>query len=139
MHCDDDFFGDEVRDNDDATSRKVSSKLFNDGYRIGKGKEEELQMQIGFDQGFERGMILGRVCGKLYAACRLALLEENITGVEFKRSIDDLEALLFERVSNDDCVSIETINSLRSLILSISIDLEPAFEVFESDVSKLST
>ena len=139
MHSDDDFFGDEVRDNDDATSRKVSSKLFNDGYRIGKGKEEELQMQIGFDEGFERGMMLGRVCGKLYAACRLSLLKENITGVELNRSIDDLEALLFERVSNDDCVSIETINSLRSLILSISIDLEPAFEVFESDVSKLST
>ena len=139
MHSDDDFFGDEVGDNDEATSRKVSSKLFNDGYRIGKGKEEELQMQIGFDEGFERGMMLGRVCGKLYAACRLSLLNENITGVEFNRSIDDLEALLFERVSNDDCVSIETINSLRSLILSISIDLEPAFEVFESDVSKLST
>ena len=139
MDSDDDFFGDEVGDNDEATSRKVSSKLFNDGYRIGKGKEEELQMQIGFDEGFERGMMLGRVCGKLYAACRLSLLKENITGVEFKRSIDDLEALLFERVSNDDCVSIETINSLRSLILSISIDLEPAFEVFESDVSKLST
>lgn len=139
MDSDDDFFGDEVGDNDEATSRKVSSKLFNDGYRIGKGKEEELQMQIGFDEGFERGMMLGRVCGKLYAACRLSLLKENITGVEFNRSIDDLEALLFERVSNDDCVSIETINSLRSLILSISIDLEPAFEVFESDVSKLST
>ena len=139
MDSDDDFFGDEVGDNDEATSRKVSSKLFNDGYRIGKGKEEELQMQIGFDEGFERGMMLGRVCGKLYAACRLSLLNENITGVEFNRSIDDLEALLFERVSNDDCVSIETINSLRSLILSISIDLEPAFEVFESDVSKLST
>lgn len=139
MDSDDDFFGDEVGDNDEATSRKVSSKLFNDGYRIGKGKEEELQMQIGFDEGFERGMMLGRVCGKLYAACRLSLLKENITGVELNRSIDDLEALLFERVSNDDCVSIETINSLRSLILSISIDLEPAFEVFESDVSKLST
>ena len=139
MDSDDDFFGDEVGDNDEATSRKVSSKLFNDGYRIGKGKEEELQMQIGFDEGFERGMMLGRVCGKLYAACRLSLLKENITGVELNRSIDDLEALLFERVSNDDCVSIETINSLRSLILSISIDLEPAFAVFESDVSKLST
>ena len=137
MHCDDDFFGDEVRDNDDATSRKVSSKLFNDGYRIGKGKEEELQMQIGFDQGFERGMILGRVCGKLYAACRLALSEENITGVEFNRSIDDLEALLFERVSNDDCVSTDTVNSLRSLILSISVNLNSAFEVFESDILKL--
>lgn len=138
MDCDDDFFGDGAGENDEASSRKISSKLFNDGYRIGKGKEEELQMQIGFDKGFKRGMLSGRACGKLYAACRAALSKENVARVDYNRSIADLEALLFDCVSDDDCVSSKTIDTLRSLVLSISPDLESPLALFENEISELA-
>ena len=143
MICDDDFFGDDVRDNggvdidtDDATSRKVSNKLYNDGYRIGKGKEEEMQMQIGFDVGFERGMMSGRACGCLYAACRLSMSTRGDAG-EVAQTTINLEKLLFESVSDTGHVSSELIESLRALVLSISAELIVDFQRFENDLSLL--
>ena len=135
MNCDDDFFGDDNEGNDVATSRKVSSKLFNDGYRIGKAKEEESQMQIGFDQGFEQGMLRGRACGKLYAACREHLSKQSHDGTDVVETLSSLEALLFDGVSCSGQITQSIIEMLRIETLAISAQLEVDFTAFVKDVS----
>lgn len=131
----DDFFGDDTCGNDEATTRKVTSKLLNDGYRVGKGIEEAAQMQIGFDVGFERGMLTGRLCGQLYASCRK--FSSSVAG-EYSSAIKELEDLLFVSIAESGFICDETIMNLRLLVLSISPDLESAFELFEQAVRSLN-
>jgi hypothetical protein len=135
MDCDD-FFGDDDVENDEATTRKVTSKLQNDGYRVGKGIEEAAQMQIGFDVGFEQGMLTGRLCGQLYASCRK--FSSAVTG-EHAIEIKELEELLFGSISETGFIDDDAICSIRILVLSISPELQPALELFEGEVSLLST
>jgi hypothetical protein len=134
MDCDD-FFGDDDVENDEATTRKVTSKLQNDGYRVGKGIEEAAQMQIGFDVGFEQGMLTGRMCGQLYASCRK--FSSAVTG-EHAIAIKELEELLFGSISETGFIDDDTICSIRILVLSISPELQPALELFEREVSLLN-
>jgi len=56
----------------ERTANREAAKLYNDGYRVGKAHEEERLMQVGFDSGFERGVVVGKLCGELYGACRAA-------------------------------------------------------------------
>jgi hypothetical protein len=142
MDSDDDFFGDDSNDkfitSDDATSRKISSKLFNDGYRIGKSKEEEVQMQLGFDAGFQRGIVTGRACGELYAACRILSSKSINSGVDIdgqNKTIGDIEKLLFEGVADNEFVDDNTMVSLKLLVMSLSTDLDAAFILFSGKVS----
>jgi hypothetical protein len=134
MDCDD-FFGDDDVENDDATTRKVTSKLLNDGYRVGKGIEEAAQMQIGFDMGFEQGMLTGRLCGQLYASCRK--FSSTVAG-EHAIVIKELEELLFVRISETGFIDDATICSIRILVLSISPELQSALELFEREVNLLN-
>ena len=46
---------------------KISSKLYNDGYRIGKAAEEERLGQACFDRHYARGAALGSACGEMYS------------------------------------------------------------------------
>jgi hypothetical protein len=142
MDSDDDFFGDDSDDkcisSDNATTKKVSSKLYNDGYRIGKSKEEEVQMQLGFDDGFQRGIVTGRACGELYAACRILSSKLINSGVDINgqnKTIEDIEKLLFEGVADNEFVDDETMVSLKLLVMSLSTDLDSAFMVFSGKVS----
>ena len=134
MDCDD-FFGDDDVENDEATTRKVTSKLQNDGYRVGKGIEEAAQMQIGFDVGFEEGMLTGRLCGQLYASCRK--ISSAVAG-EHASTIKELEELLFVGISESGSISDDMISSIRTLVLSISQELQSALELFEREVTLLN-
>lgn len=134
MDCDD-FFGDDDVENDEATTRKVTSKLQNDGYRVGKGIEEAAQMQIGFDVGFEEGMLTGRLCGQLYASCRK--ISSAVAG-EHASTIKVLEELLFVGISESGSISDDMISSIRTLVLSISPELQSALELFEREVTQLN-
>jgi hypothetical protein len=134
MDCDD-FFGDDDVENDEATTRKVTSKLQNDGYRVGKGIEEAAQMQIGFDVGFEEGMLTGRLCGQLYASCRK--ISSTVAG-EHASTIKELEELLFVGISESGSISDDMISSIRTLVLSISPELQSALELFEREVNLLN-
>lgn len=134
MDCDD-FFGDDDVENDEATTRKVTSKLQNDGYRVGKGIEEAAQMQIGFDVGFEEGMLTGRLCGQLYASCRK--ISSAVAG-EHASTIKELEELLFVGISESGSISDDMISSIRTLVLSISPELQSALELFEREVTLLN-
>ena len=136
MDCDD-FFGDDDTVNDEATTRKVASKLYNDGYRIGKAKEEEIQMQIGFDEGFERGILSGRICGKLYASCREYLSNHVRTAAEASLTMTNLEAILFESIAESGSITDESVMRIRSAVLSMSSDLEPAVALFANEAKSL--
>jgi hypothetical protein len=129
----DDFFGDDDAINDEATTRKVASKLYNDGYRIGKAKEEEVQMQVGFDRGFERGMLSGRTCGALYASCREYLSNHLDATAESSLAMGNLEALLFESIAESGYISDESISKISSFVLSMSRELEPAVNLFTNE------
>jgi hypothetical protein len=66
MDDSDDFFGEQEAalsvDPSNSTT-KVSQKLYNDGYRIGKSREEERRIQESFDMAFRVGMQVGKVSG----------------------------------------------------------------------------
>jgi len=72
----DDVWGSDGSDNDEESERrklasreieKNSSKLYNDGYRIGKAAEEERLGQAHFDRHYARGATLGSACGAMYS------------------------------------------------------------------------
>jgi hypothetical protein len=74
---DSDLYGSDDSDDGDGGSAfggmdgrdlvKVSKKLYNDGYRVGKTAEEERQLQECFDGHYNTGAALGWVCGEVYA------------------------------------------------------------------------
>lgn len=76
----------------ERTANREAAKLYNDGYRVGKAHEEERLMQAGFDSGFARGVIVGKLCGELYGACRTAAAADPSSIAAMAR----LEQLIFE-------------------------------------------
>jgi len=55
--------------------KQTYNKLFNDGYRSSKVEAEEVQMQLGFDRGFQHGMETGRSLGAIYQVIRQCICE----------------------------------------------------------------
>ena len=131
------FFGDDDVINDDPTTRKVASKLYNDGYRIGKAKEEEIQMQIGFDRGFERGMLSGRMCGRLYASCRDHISIHVNSAAEASTAMTALESILFAGIAEGGSITDDAVRKISSVVLSISTKLEPAVTLFTNEAKLL--
>ena len=78
----DDFFG--VQDTDGSSidpsnsTRKLSQKLYNDGYRFGKTSEEERAIQENFDISFRVGMHVGRLCGVLYGKLKVLTVDKDV-------------------------------------------------------------
>ena len=133
----DDFFGDDDIIEVDPTTRKVASKLYNDGYRIGKAKEEETQMQIGFDRGFERGMLSGRMCGRLYATCREYISIHVNTAAEASTAMTALESVLFAGIAEGGSITDDAVRRISSIVLSMSTKLEPAVALFTNEAKLL--
>ena len=145
---DDDFYADD----DDIGSRcvgaektinQVASKLYKDGYRIGKAKEEEKLMQEGFDVGFHRGVMIGRACGELYGACRVSLQSSNpsssTSGITHD-AMKEIERLLFDELAHmDGDIAHTWINELHNAVLAIAVDLEPKFHLFLQHIEEFHT
>ena len=129
----DDFGEGCEKDMDAANTRKIAEKMNKDGYRIGKAKEEEVQMQIGFDAGFEEGISLGTSCGRLYGAARVASMQPTILSVPGRVDLlTELEKLLFETLPESTDEPEEFIPEIEKLILAISTDLSSQLEDFKS-------
>ena len=81
----DEFYGDDGNINaiEEADSKKVNRKLYNDGYRDGKAAEEERLVQCGFDHGFEKGIKIGMACGSLLAQSSNYFKQQN-SGLDSK-------------------------------------------------------
>lgn len=88
-----------------ATVHSMSDKLYNDGYRVGRSMADDVQMQRGFDSGFSRGIVVGKACGRLYAAAVKtfsidSLLSEDRINAE--KSLHELERLLLTAIPGSD-------------------------------------
>jgi hypothetical protein len=131
MDDDDDDFG-EGTDADmwAADMRKIGGKLSNDGFRIGKAQEEEKQMQIGFDEGFQKGIVLGRACGKLYGACA----SKSSKCARSLESLSKLQTLLYETVPDAETVDATLLQEISVLVLSLETDLTDELDKFKSCV-----
>ena len=124
----------------EQTEKQVASKLYKDGYRIVKAKEEEKLMQEGFDVGFHRGVMIGRACGELYGACRVFLQSSNPTSNSSDSTPDamkEIERLLFEELPHmgGDIEDI-WIDELRTAVLAIVVDMEPKFQLFVQHIEE---
>jgi hypothetical protein len=156
--CDDlegDFMGADEEFQNEDDSCNIVSKLYNDGYRIGKIQEEEKRMQLGFDGGFQRGMEMGRICGIFYGYCRTALalkskeIEEkkiikennfisiNVINNNYTNIYKRLNEIIFEIIPesciDSQCFSSinqEHFNELKDIITTISPELEKDYEDF---------
>lgn len=145
--------GDFYADDDDIGSRcvgaeqttnQVSSKLYKDGYRIGKAKEEEKLMQEGFDVGFHRGVMIGRACGELYGACRVSAQTSNSSSSSTSNTaldaMKEIERLLFDDLAHmDGDIAHTWIDELRNAVLTIAVDLEPKFHLFMEHIEEFHT
>ena len=89
----------------DFDTRSMIREISKEGYRSGKEKEEELEMQKGFDVGFERAMALSRSIGKFYGTIKMLvtkLVEEvdtnagsvNVITIAGEDSKEELHAVL---------------------------------------------
>jgi hypothetical protein len=114
-----------------------------EGYRHGKQKTDEKEMQTGFDIGFQKGVHCGKVCGVFYAQCLLerehhrqeaygssastveAITRDNI----FKR---DLKNILYDDfdVSGEEGQLGDMLGRVKELFVSTQL---------ESDAASLST
>ena len=142
---DDDFYGNDEEGSRcvgaEQTSNHVASKLYKDGYRVGKAKEEEKLMQVGFDIGFHRGVMIGRACGELYGACRVFLQSSNpASSTSSDVTLDalkEIERLLFEELPHmEGDIENAWINELRNAVLSIEVELEPKFHLFMQHIEE---
>lgn len=131
---DDDFFGDSesfsAESLDSATTRKITGKLYNEGYRAGKIEEEERQMQIGFDEGFVHGMRAGKFCGDLYGACRATLDTTCSLDGNLAMSLEFIEYILFEKFPESESIEEEDMEQLQLHVNTISHSLDDAFQTF---------
>lgn len=100
----DDFFGDEDEDAPKTaiitmgqkTTEKISRKMRQEGYIVGKSETEQKLVQERFDNGFEQGLSLGAICGKIYTHFRI--LEQQGLPVESADVLNQInvQTLLFE-------------------------------------------
>lgn len=129
---DDDDFGESMDDRfmAEANLRKVADKLGKDGFRIGKAIEEERQMQIGFDEGFESGIHLGKICGNLYG--KACVVVEGSSAPEQRALLTALQHLLFEIVPENEEVDSESLLSIESILQQLSPQLMVDFLEFQS-------
>lgn len=88
----------------------ISKKLRKEGYIQGKTDQESLEMQLGFDSGFHRGFILGKISGEVYFVNRIQqqllqsiylhdINDNNSSSQEFpNQTMSNLHELLFKIV-----------------------------------------
>ena len=119
MDSDDDFGEGDDRTMDEANMRKIADKLGKDGFRIGKAQEEEKQMQIGFDEGFNQGIKLGKVCGEIYAK---VILHTQQSGLQNKLHIVRLEALLMDIIPDELEVSQKVVQEIETILQDFACD-----------------
>ena len=122
MDDDSDFGEGDDRGMEAADMRKMADKLGKDGFRIGKAQEEEKQMQIGFDQGFDRGLQLGKVCGSIYAKGISAVQRGSVDNTEMALNSSQLEVILMDTIPDDLEVCERSIRDLEQLLVKFKCD-----------------
>jgi hypothetical protein len=130
---------------DGRTLNKVSRKLANDGYRIGKDEENTRQMQNGFYVGYSDGQTVGKVCGKLYAILRYELQSPDASRISELSSLPEIEKLIFEDIpskavntkqNDSETLSMQANTILQLLRLAQNISSSPAVVSAIADINE---
>jgi hypothetical protein len=79
--------------------------------------EDEKYIQIGFDEGFKNGVVLGRICGEIYAQAKRAKISNEIQNQECSKSkiLCLLRKVLFEIIPEGQSTLAEVISEVRSI------------------------
>ena len=122
MHDEDFDLSDELPERCLST-RKIQSKLHSDGYRIEKVIADQVEIQIGFDEGFRHGMEVGRACGAFYAKCR---------GYRHSPHYDEvlpvIEDILLRKLPERQSLETEDLKVLEECAMRLSLSLAVDFE-----------
>jgi hypothetical protein len=76
-------------------------------------------MQIGFDEGFNQGIKLGKICGEIYAK---VILYRQQSGLQNKMHIVKLEALLMDIIPDELEVSHKTVQEIETILQDLACD-----------------
>lgn len=138
----DDIFGSD----DEGTlesSGTVQSTMYKAGYRDGSGREQERQLQAGFDGGFSHGISIGKRCGEVYALLKNSSLRDGDQHALHERSVN-CEAILNillalpERLLTEGSISDETIEKLRNLLNCYPTEVNEKFNSFLDDLKSMA-
>lgn len=110
------------------TTARTRGKLLKDGYRVHKERAEDAQLQCGFDEGFVEGADLGRVCGKLYAMCRMSRSMSRESSTDFDGAIEVIDRIFLKTLPETGRLSAEDIQALSTSVLLLSCEFEPQLE-----------
>ena len=102
----DDIFGsdDEMKT---SGTRVVSNALYKAGYRDGKGKEEDRQMQLGFDESFSNSIQIGKICGAAYGLIKSSSQDTVIDESLYNKRRLHCEAILNDLLSIPTIIDVE--------------------------------
>lgn len=136
-HCDADF---NLNSHTDSNLlRKVQAKIHSEGYVIGKLQGEPLLMQQGFDNGFKKGMIIGKSCGEIYALVKITL--ENINSLNNEEMLHKIERNIFidipEAFENIEEV-LSIFSNIRDILTSASVELTSEIKTFDACIEKMN-
>ena len=123
----DEYYGDQLSFQE-ICQTKISQKLYNDGYRIGKAREEERLTQNKFDIGLEEGIKLGKICGKIIT--KLDLLSKETPNIFSKAKKDELNDFISTRFPSIDN-PIHSVNELYSKLVEITNSQKASDLIYE--------
>lgn len=123
-------------------SKNVQSTMYQAGYRDGIGREQERQMQVGFDDGFTRSIAIGKKCGEFYAFLKNSSLRDSDQLSLHDRSVNCdtvLNILLSipDRLLTEGSISDETISILTNLLSCYPTEVNEKFVVFLQDLKSI--
>jgi flagellar biosynthesis/type III secretory pathway protein FliH len=97
--------------------------IHNSGYRKGREEQEAQCLQNGFDAGMEEGMRAGFMMGRIYAACRLKVLDaEEPLKTVLSKKIKSLEDLLMRGISRE--MAATNLPLVSKLAMEFGVDAE---------------
>ena len=106
-----------------VSTRKIQSKLHSDGYRIEKVIADQVEIQIGFDEGFKHSMELGRACGGFYAKCRRYRHSPHYDEV-----LPVIEDILLRKLPECQSLETEDLKVLEECAMRLSLNLAVDFK-----------
>jgi hypothetical protein len=111
------------------TIAKISSAIYNDGYRTGKHQGEEEINQITFDEGFKNGIQQGNICGELLADIMVTMTKSKHIPKKLFNTIQDK---LLDQMNQQ--IPIKLIVSEMRIAIELHVELIPCIERFENKI-----
>lgn len=112
---------------------KLQRQMHKEGYVSGKTEEEERQMQIGFDDGFKQGILLGRACGAFYGHIRasIAKMDGDAAARGHDGEVESLYKIFFEDIPEQKIIlKSQLYSNLEEYLSRLPVNVSRYFEVY---------